>query len=438
MDIKNIMDVKYLKNVFLRVLSALLLAGFIFYTLYHATGGFSTKVKTVVAEYGTKQATLSLEAYILRNEKPIYSGYGGVINYHVTDGEKLGYAADIADVYSDGPGSEVRRRIIDIDKKIQLLEASHISDNIAVAGVSGIDDAIAGQLLAIREHIFNNQFDYAAKAKESLLIQMNRRQLITTSKSDFKDEIALLKQEKAALASNQTGAFEKVRAPVAGYFYSMTDGYEYVFAADKVDTMTVSEFNSMIQSAPDQSVFFQKNRYGVGKVAEGHYWYIACKVDKKILSEYAEGRVYSVVFPYSGDMSLSMTLYRIVTEDGNPDAVLIFSSSVIPPDFSFLRKQKVEISYSTPLAGYKIPTSAIRILDGVTGVYVQYGSRIYFKIAEIVGEIDGYCYIRAGIEGRTLFADDDIEGNEIYCQGLRQNDHVVVEGVGLYHGKHIG
>lgn len=438
MNVKAFMDVGYLRRVLFCAVSALFLVGFVLYLLYHVTGGFAVKVKTVVAEYSTRQATLFVDAYILRDEVPVYSNYGGVINYYVSDGEKLGHQSVIADVYSGSADSAVRRQIIAIDKKIQLLQACSVGDDASVAGVAGIDDAIANQLYAIRENILNNRFDYAVKAKDSLLYQLNRRQLITTEQRNFSDAILQLQQERARLAATQTGVHETVTAPATGYFYGAVDGYEYLFTAGKADTMTVSEFAAMTGSPPDQNVLSQNDKYSVGKVAKDQYWYLACRVDKRLLGEYEQGKTYFVTFPYSDNKTLEMTLYRIVTEDNNPEAVLVFSSSVISQNFSFLRRQKAEISFSAPLAGYKVPASAIRILDGETGVYVQYGSRIYFKIAEILGELDGYCYIRAGVEGKTLFAGDDIEGNEIYCQGLRQNDHVVVEGTGLYHGKYIG
>lgn len=431
------MDTKYLKHVLLRVLSVLLFVAFVYYSLYQITGGFSHKIATIIADYNTKEVAVSADAYIMRNEAPVYSNYGGTINYYVSDGEKLGVDSVIADVYSSGSGGDVRSRIIEIDRKIKTLKASNIGDNVAVAGTSVVDDGITAQLLSIREKLSQNQLDYATQTKDELLALLNRRELITTSKSNFNDEIDRLEKERSSLAATLTGMSEKVSTPVSGYFYGLADGYESIFSSDKIDTLTVTGFDAMTQSDPDPAVYSQNGKYGIGKMAYSHYWYIACKVDKKTLGSYTEGRDYSVAFPYNADLTLKMKLHKIVTEDGQSDAVLVFSCTTLPQNFSFLRRQRVEISKSDTLTGYKIPASAIRILDGVSGVYIQYGNRVYFRIAEIVGEFEGYCYIKTDTEGRTLFAGDDIQGNEIYCSGLKQNDNVVVEGIELYHGKLI-
>ncbi len=317
------------------------------------------------------------------------------------------------------------------------MKNSNIGDNVALGGTSVIDGNITAQLYGIREKIADNQLDYAAQAKDDLLTLLNRRLLITTDKTSFNSEIEALLRERAVIAASLTGLSEKVLAPLSGYFYGAADGYENIFSSSKIDELTVSKFKLMTESEPELAILSQDGKYGVGKIADSHYWYVACIVEGRTLASYTAGREYSVAFPYSGNLALSMKLEHAVTEDGGQDALLIFSCTTLPENFNFLRCQRIEISRFDTLSGLKIPASSIRILDGRSGVYIQYGNRVYFRIAEIVGEADGYCYINPDAEGRTLFNSDDIDGNEIYCGPLKQNDRVIVSGIELYHGKLI-
>ena len=102
------------------------------------------------------------------------------------------------------------------------------------------------------------------------------------------------------------------------------------------------------------------------------------------------------------------------------------SASEMPGDFNYLRSQTVQIverSYS----GYRVPTSAVRVVDGVRGVYVLEGSTVRFRRITPLTELDGYM-----IEQKQNTLDEDSVKYDLgYCE------LVITNGKDLYEGKII-
>ena len=146
-----------------------------------------------------------------------------------------------------------------------------------------------------------------------------------------------------------------------------------------------------------------------------------CKAQKSSVSNYRQGYTYNVTFPYSNNTNIKMTLYRTVTDISSDSALLIFKTDYSVPGFNYLRKQYVEISEES-YEGIKVPTGAVRIIDGKKGVYILKGSVVAFKELEILTERDGY-YIAAL---------PDKENDEEYAKKLAVNDLIIVKGKKLY------
>ena len=166
-------------------------------------------------------------------------------------------------------------------------------------------------------------------------------------------------------------------------------------------------------------------------------WYFALRSSVKLISSYSVGESYGVeLLGYSTD-ALEGQLEKILTKSGSDDAVLVFRVSRLPENFNFKRSLKASV-LGQEFSGLKVPTGAMRVLDGVSGVYVLYGNTVYFRSVEILGEAEGYYYLSEAFEGITVPSDDTDSANDVFYAPLREYDRVIVSGVGLYHGKVIG
>ena len=413
-----------LSNFIFHLSSLVISAAVLLYLGYHFINSFSSDIETEYALLVTESDVISLDAYILRSETVLYSTEGSSggalhVGYPFPDGTKVSVGSAVANVYS-GSGSGSSDAILAIDKQLDLLEASIITEGITSSDTSVIDTRIANYYYTIRQTTELGGYSNLQKRRDELLTLMNKRKLITGSQDSYDSVIDDLQYQRDLLTSQYGSITDTIVTETSGYFYSELDGYETIFTADKANNMSFELFDQLTNAAP-----VNYSSGAVGKLATDFSWYIVCETTSESLRYFTEGYKYTVNFPYN-DESLRMTVVDIVSEIGNDRVLLVLSTTLIPEDFSFRRMQPIEIVRSS-YTGYKVPISAARLVDGVQGVYVLVGSIVEFRQIDILLEMDGY----------YIVAPRDIANDPDYAKKLGLYDSIVTGGKGLYVGKMI-
>ena len=124
-------------------------------------------------------------------------------------------------------------------------------------------------------------------------------------------------------------------------------------------------------------------------------------------------------------MNVAMKLEKKNT--AGDETVLVFSAKEMQSGFDFSREQKVTVTTDT-VSGYRVPSSALRMVDGTVGVYIRSGNTIKFRVCDVIYESGIYTLVNTNTEGVTLYASDEDEENDIYCKGLMLYDNVIVSG----------
>ncbi len=418
------MDFQYLKGVFKYVASVLLSAVLIAYILYHIAGGFQSEILTSAAELTTMEETLTLRATVMRNEKVLYSPVDGEVNYLYSDGDKLPTQTAVAEVYPAEGSGELQQSILALDRMIRLLENSNMSDSEKRTDTASTDKLIWKTFYAYVDYAEAGRVSDATNSSEDLLIQMNKRRIITHTVNDYNSLIEKLKAEKSSLTSRLPSVQSTVVTDEVGYFYSAVDGYESVFSSENIATLTYSDYLDLCQRSPEDHSGTGVG-YPIGKLVTDHLWYLACEVETDQLHYFESGSYYDVKFPYNGGIAIRMYLYRILSDVGAGSAVLLFRTDILPQDFNYLRTQTVQIVKSSH-TGYRVPASAVHIVDGKEGVYILRGSLVRFRRIKTLFESDGYFIVKE----RDESADDRADW-------LAKNEFVIVKGKDLYDGKII-
>ncbi len=415
------MDKKYLKNVGIYVLSAILSVLLIAYIIYHLVNSFSQEVETVAADIVTVSETFSADAYIFRDEKVLSAENIGTVNFMYDDGTMVRRGSAVASIYSGGNTDEIRAQVMDLERQISILENSSIVKDVTLSDSTTIDSRIASLYYTMESKLNDGDLDYVFRRKDELLTLLNKRQLLLKTVDSFNPRMAELQSQKTALTTSLGGASETVYTDVSGYLYSDVDGYESIFTLEAGDTFTLGDFHEMIEKEPETSSFG-----AVGKIVTDYRWYIACEVPAVQQQYYTAGNRYTVRFPYSGDEEVPMTLHRIVTSGEDDSIVLVFSTGNVPEGFNYLRKQTVEIVQQS-YTGYRVPVSAVRIIDEKQGVFVKKGNLAIFKEINTLVEIDGY----------FIVAEQDKLNDENYADKLGMYDLIITKGKNLYENKII-
>ena len=221
------------------------------YLGYHFFEGFSADIETEYATLVTDSDVVPLDAYIMRSESVIFAASatsGHSVGYVFSDGTKVHGGQVVANIYTgDGSSDEA---IVDLDRRIDLLESSNLTDGMTSSDTYVIDSKIQNYYYLIHQSTLLGNYSNLTKRRGELLTLINKRRILTGVTTGYSDRIESLTAERALLSAGQDTIAESVEAPYAGYFYSTTDGYESTFSASKVESLTLAEFDKMLSSQP--------------------------------------------------------------------------------------------------------------------------------------------------------------------------------------------
>ncbi len=410
------MDKKYLKQVALYLLTSLISVGLIVYIGYHLFYGMTQKVETAPAAPATIQSVVEADVYLFREETLLKTaGTGGSVVPAVADGTRVGIG-DIAVRRYDISLPDVVAAIAEADAQIAVLESMR-DNTLSLRDTVTIDSEIYEIMQKITSAANAGDAAAALSLKADLRAALSRRSTVTGTASDIEGEIARVQSERTALTRQLGTLRETAAVSQSGYFYADPDGYETVFTADTARQMTPAEFRQLTEKAPAELPAGT-----AGKLVTDYVWYAACFVPAKDADNLSVGQNYTVSFPYSSETAVTMTLSRAV-RDGD-SVMLVFSTGTMPEGFTYTRSQPAVITDKS-YTGLKVPASAVRVVDGVTGVYVRKGSVVHFRAAKILVESEDWC----------LFENEPAEDPPTGHVWLTQNEIVITKGRGLTEGR---
>ncbi|MBQ8836154.1 MAG: hypothetical protein IJ002_01435 [Clostridia bacterium] len=406
-------------RVLLSVLRVALIIGLFFYVLYHITNGFSAELETETANVYTEQLAFNATGVIVRSEKAVENTSGGVVSYRYENGTRVNKGAKVAVVYGSGDDASVVARVAEIDKTIDFLETAGADTELTVSDGVSAGQKISSTLLTVSAGISRGDYGTVSAAEDSLLESHLRRNAALDGDSDsVSAALASLESERASLARSLSSATSMLTANAAGYFYDYADGAENIFDYGNITTITPDEYSACLAKAEAAT------SSAAGKIVTLAKWYFVCPAAKERCASLKEGKKYDIAFGMS-DMTLSMTLAAKNTV--GDDAVLVFSTNEMPSGFDFTRMQRVTVVSQT-VSGYRVPSRALRVVDGTVGVYVRSGNTVLFRACDVIYESGSYSYVSTETEGVTLYSLDEDETNDLYCKGLSLYDNVIVSG----------
>lgn len=419
---------RYAKRFFTQFGTAIIAVSIVAYVFLQLMLNVGTMLDTENASYVDISDRAELEAFLFRDEQVIPASTNGTNCYLAEDGEKVRMGEEVVVTYSNPNDVEIQKRISEIDARISVLEQSNLSTGASTTNISMLDTEIEKLTLSMVRQADANEFDKILRNKEKLLVLMNRRQAIIQSGS-YASELESLNAEKNRLSQSLTGASVTTTSPTSGYFYSVVDGYEKNFTVEKLESLTADDFDKLSDSVPDKKLIEKS----AGKIVTSSTWYIAVQLDKRTAEGFENGETYPVVFQYSNNIELDMTVERRITRSDENVTILVFSTKQMPADFDFSRCQTVELPH-TDYEGLRVSTSAIRVKDGQTGVYVVVGTKIVFKTTEILYTYGSYSVCAIPKDPAYPTRRDIAYSSKTE---LSLHDAVVIDGNDIYDGMRI-
>lgn len=350
---------KILFNVLFLVITAYFIIQF-----FTTTG--SAAVETERADLEIRQEIVELTGYIFRNEEVLYSSGGQSVHYLAEDGQKVSKTQVVAQLNNAAFDYSVKEQINALEKKLDILKKSNINLEFVTTNIDKIDRDANVYYSEMLKSLKKNKIKAAGKDRDEMLVLLNKKQIITKEAGGaiFTNLISSAEGQKAQLEAqmiSSSGTYADVLSNKSGVFYSRTDGYENYFTGDAVKTLNFENFDELISKNPDNGII----NNALGKVAYDYNWYLACKfekTEKNKNTEFAVGRTYNIIYPYSSNKLIPSKLINKIEKYNSDEILLIFETMTAPSDFDFSRKQTIQIVFNE-IRGIRVPHEALMVID---------------------------------------------------------------------------
>ncbi|MPN04223.1 hypothetical protein SDC9_151459 [bioreactor metagenome] len=173
---------------------------------------------------------------------------------------------------------------------------------------------------------------------------------------------------------------------MSGFFISNTDGYESTLTPETVNSMSVEDAMTILNSEGNK----KQSEAAVGKIITDFNWYYLAVMDSSMQNKITKNKMVTFSFPIASGQKIAMNVKDIRVDEKDPSKCLVlFSCDNMIEELNLMRFTTADLIFNS-FEGIRIPSSAIRIVDGNKGVYVLIGTQAKFKKINILYEQPDY------------------------------------------------
>lgn len=390
----------------------ILLAAIVVYFGYSVISSLYEPLTTVTAVEYEAGAGYYTTGFVVRDEAVIQSGYGITV-LSAAEGEHVSAGASIATGYLTDGAQQRQSRIADLRSQLEQLSfAYQYSAN--AADQAALDGEIKTSLAAMSRYIGRRDMNSAADLSPELKGLVLRRSSDDTDPDALQLQIDALQQELDSLLSQAENDTKAVRVSAAGYFSGVVDGYETVLTPDKLDTLSVPDYQSLQPAAVADGA--------IGKLIHGDTWYYVTAVPADEARDVKAGDSVQVTFARDFYEKIDMRVERVGASEAGL-RMLVLSCSRYMQNVTLLREQSADVIFAS-YPGLRVPKDAVRVDEnGQPGVYVLESAVARWKPITILHD-NGESYV--------------VELDKTKTTNLWPGDEVIVNAKNLYDGKVVG
>ena len=415
---------------------AFLLLLYVGYQIYRS---HYTSVQTETAAYFTASDSVQVNGIAVRDEILLQGQNDGVIDYILSDGDKISKGGTVALIYSNAEQVAAQHDMERVDSEISRLEELQSPGNTYAASPDSLNEQIHRQIAHMLGQSISGDFTSLETSRETLLTLMSERQLVTGKVDNFNERLKVLQQERDSLSQQAGTSLGHIDSPASGYFISSTDGFESVIDFDEVTSQTVDQIQEALNSNPS-------GEEALGKINQSYEWYFAFTVSASQEAEFrqlADGGTVSVQFPFVSNMMIPATVVAVNQASPDAPAAVILQCNYMNTELASIRKETAQVVVRQ-YTGIRISQKALHFetvsktvkdeeenmktqTKEVSGVYVLHGNQISFRQVVPLYSTENYVICDPNPDQSDLMTD----------QTIKLHDEVVVEGTDLYDGKVI-
>ncbi|MEA4912070.1 MAG: HlyD family efflux transporter periplasmic adaptor subunit [Oscillospiraceae bacterium] len=390
--------------------AVLVLVYFAFQVYMMAYPSYKTSVATVTGVASSFATT----GIAVRDETLIEVAADGVLNFLVDDGEKVGTGARVAEVYATSDAAIENLRLSLLKKEYTLLKNTADAGRTAGTNIESMSNGLYDTLSALSGELSRGDFSAVTQRRSEILELLNSFYITAGKDLSLDARITSLEQRIAAIEAGDNEPTGYITTPLEGYFVSHADGYEALIDKQSVVQMTPDQLEALLAQETPQTG-------DSCRIINGYKWYFAFVADAAVADRFTVNDTMALDFTYSSAAATDAVVVAVVPgSDGS--ATIVLRCDVLNSEMATLRVEEATVTFKS-YTGIRIDRTALHMEDGVTGVYVKYGSAVEFRKLDIVYETQDYVLSRA------------YTGSSEY---VSLYDEIITQGRDLYVGKELG
>lgn len=396
---------------FLSIAVSVLLIAYVVYNIFNLV---YDPVKTERALKVKVDDSITVAGVALRSERIVDISSSGIVDYLVSDGDRVAKGERIANIYSSASGADVEERLRETEAEIARVEAALGAQGTGVDAYS-IETNIRIGLAKLADACRDGKLRNAESVMDEVLTGFNMRQVVQGNVSGFTARLDELKAERDSLKESRVGEYDTVTSPDSGFFVSYTDSFESAVDYNRVTELTPKEIIDLCEKTPEVS-----SGSGTGKLIDRYEWFYVAPVSEADAERLEVGKTLPVRFSSSLAYEVYFTVEKIDADSDGNHAV-IFSCSNVNSELACMRLDRATVRLGS-FSGVRVSADALRVVDGEQGVYIARGQKVAFRKVDPIYSGDGYIISRIKKEDSSM---------------LQMYDDIIIGGRNMYAGKLI-
>lgn len=353
--------------------------------LFSSVSYFSAPFDTESAQLVNIKKSITGSGFILRKETIVKPRTNGVFEAVAKDGVRVSLGSGVGVVISGNLSEELSKKLEDVTRRIEEIKQSGSVSDIYSSDEARIFSAMKDMTSSVRERVSEEDFISAAE---------NTLQLSSLIKKKAEGEVTsqdrllvLLEEEKYTLEQQLGGIREEVPAPASGFFYTSLDGLESFGNEKDIAKLKSTDINGFSKILEE----YVPEKNEAAKIIDTYAWYLAASLPREEAQKLKIGSTVKISLDESPFVSATILA---VNEDSTGEAGVIIKSDRNIVGMHEKRTAEFEICLEE-YSGLYVPSAAIRVLDGVTGVYVMNRTNSFqFKCVSILLKENDYYIVK--------------------------------------------
>ncbi len=379
-----------------------------------------SNTKTQAATSISYKNSVTVKMFAVRDESLISSSSSNTYVPLLQDGERVAGGQAIAAQFAKSESANAYVELNRLKNELSRYESLNSQQNLIDLDMSKLNAQADTYFYDMLNNVRSGDLASLDSSAENFSDKLTAKYILKNGNIDFSEKITALKAQIASLSA-QVGTVDYLKSDDTGYYVSTADGYENKLDFSKVTSLSCDDIKAAISSEPAAIPENTK-----GKLIHGYTWYFVGVVSAADATKFDDGDLVTLRCDnVSHDGITAQITYR--GPISGEEAVLVVESRIMDASIAQLRVEDVEIVISET-DGIRVNKSAVRVVDGIQGVYVLTGSLVKFKRLDVLYTGDDY------VISRMITQDEYDDQDRPY---LKIYDEIILEGKDLKDGQLI-